>query len=47
MKYRKKPIEIEARQFDGSNAEELIAWVNENAQEGGMAFKARDRKSVV
>lgn len=30
MKYRKKPVEIEAIQFDGSNAMAIIEWVNDN-----------------
>lgn len=28
MKYRKKPVVIEAMQFDGKNAQEIINWVN-------------------
>lgn len=32
MKYRKKPVEIEARQWDGfeDTAKELIEWMREN-----------------
>ena len=27
-KFRKKPVEVEAMQWDGTNAEELIAWTD-------------------
>ena len=27
MKFRKKPIIIEARQYNGKNAEELVEWM--------------------
>lgn len=27
-KFRKKPVEIEARQFNGDNADEIIMWIN-------------------
>jgi len=40
MKYRKKPIEIEAMQFDGSeeSADQIIAWVHHN---GGSLAKVK------
>ena len=25
-KFRKKPVEIEARQWDGNNADEIVRW---------------------
>lgn len=28
MKYRKKPVVIEAMQFDGSNLREIISWAH-------------------
>lgn len=28
-KYRKKPIIVEARQWDGSNVDEMIAWIGD------------------
>ncbi len=31
MKYRKKPIIIEAKKFDGNNREELVRWGDENS----------------
>lgn len=31
MRYRKKPVEIEARQFTGDNRDELTAWIGEDA----------------
>lgn len=31
MKYRKKPVEIEAVQWTGDNIEEIVAWMSENA----------------
>jgi hypothetical protein len=30
MNYRKKPVEVEARYFDGTNANELIAWAHKD-----------------
>lgn len=32
--YRKKPVEIEARRFDGENADKIINWIT---SEGGEA----------
>lgn len=35
-KYRKKPVEIEAIQFDGTNVMELIEWVGGSARYSGL-----------
>jgi hypothetical protein len=32
-KFRKKPVVIEARLFDGHNADQLVNWINEHADE--------------
>ena len=29
--FRKKPVEIEAREWNGSNAADLLDWINEHA----------------
>jgi len=36
-KFRKKPVEIEAVQFDGNNADEILDWVNEHNEDGNTA----------
>lgn len=33
-KFRKKPVEVEARQYDGANAAEIVEWIK---SEGGLA----------
>ena len=33
MKFRKKPVVIEAHEWTGSNAAELLDWINEHADE--------------
>jgi hypothetical protein len=40
--FRKKPVVIEARQFTGGWAEDIIAWVNENRSAGQKAYVGRD-----
>lgn len=34
MKYRKKPVEIEAKQFTGQNYNEILAWLDEHETPG-------------
>lgn len=34
MKYRTKPFEIEAIQYDGTNADEIYDWSNGNIRQG-------------
>ena len=34
--YRKKPVVIEARQYDGSNGTKLLAWVGGSELEEGF-----------
>lgn len=36
-KFRKKLVEIEARQFDGNNADDLIDWINTSTVPGNNA----------
>lgn len=36
--YRKKPVEIEAIRFDGSNADEITSWLDDNGGAGHKAF---------
>lgn len=35
--YRKRPVVIEARQFDGTNGVELVEWMDESTYPGGIA----------
>jgi hypothetical protein len=35
--YRKKPVVIEARQYDGSNADALVRWI------GGRSYEERGK----
>ncbi len=49
--YRKKPVEIEARQFigippDGTNADELVAWIRESGHEADMRIMADNDDAV-
>lgn len=37
-KYRKKPVVIEARQWDGANAVELLTWIGEDATQDGATL---------
>lgn len=39
MKYRKKPVEIEAIQWTGSNEEELAAWAGDCATFTNYTYK--------
>lgn len=41
--YQKKPVVVEARQYDGSNAKELLGWITKH---GGRAVY-HDMKHVV
>ena len=36
--YRKKPVVIEAREWDGSNAVDLLAWIGEAAEQDGQTL---------
>jgi hypothetical protein len=36
QKFRKKPVEIEAMRFDGSNGREVAGWVLGNAQDAQL-----------
>jgi len=37
-KFRKKPVEIEAVQFDGTNADAVLDWINEHTEDGEGAY---------
>lgn len=34
--YRKKPVVIEARQFDGTNGREIVKWIESNGQDAQL-----------
>ena len=37
-KFRKKPVVIEARQWTGANAPELLDWIKPNARQEGASL---------
>lgn len=40
MKYRKKPIIVDAMQFDGENGNSVVQWVIDNGGIGQTVFNA-------
>jgi hypothetical protein len=47
MKYRKRPIEVEAMQWDGTNASEIRKWAAEfSPLDSEDATEERDRTGV-
>ena len=44
--YRKKPVTIEARQFTGGNADALLDWINEHAEDR-TAYSVNEKGHIV
>jgi len=47
MKYRKKPVVVEAIKFDGSNFEEISLWSNGAAYIRGLYLQSTDREMEI
>lgn len=47
MKFRKKPVVIEAKQFNGNNAAELIQWAHMGLPDLANSIVTRDYENIL
>ena len=47
MKYRKKPVVIEARQYIGTNWGQIQNWINKNSPDNPSSFVDRAGRIVI
>lgn len=47
MKYRKKPVVIEAKQFNGDNWAEIISWVHQGLHPASQSIIVRAADNVL
>lgn len=45
MKVRKRPVTVEARQFDGTNAADIVAWIEAEGGKAKVSVRQADESS--